>query len=348
MLSCFKENGENQKLKKVTDYKVYHSSNKPLDKNFSYKTEKLFTINDENSENPYISLSVAFDMDSKGNIFILDAKESAVHKYDKDGNFVKKFGRRGQGPGETIDPNFFCIVNDTLYYGGARTQNVVVCDTDGNFVKKIEIPIRNGNPEVPLYFTDNKILAQLFSYNDNTKKARIRIGLFDTKFNIVNLIDDIRGSLKKVYNKMREFTCSKEKIYLAHNSENDYIIDVYNKNGKLEAAIKKDYRKIKFNEFDLKNLNLKKEAKVYKKAITGMFYDNKRNLLFVKRSFERNEENKNKFLVDVFKDNQLLNTVELNIGKNLAGSNGFEQIKIAGDRLYFKNQDLRVYQITEK
>jgi hypothetical protein len=43
-----------------------------------------------------------FDIDSEGNIYVLNGKpvEYFVFKFDRNGRFVKFFGRKGQGPGE--------------------------------------------------------------------------------------------------------------------------------------------------------------------------------------------------------------------------------------------------------
>ncbi|PIE78168.1 MAG: hypothetical protein CSA15_09265, partial [Candidatus Delongbacteria bacterium] len=234
-LSCSKKREIKLNLpQKTRDYKIIHNKNQPLDKDFYYKTEKLFTINSENS-NPYISFPLSFDVDSKGDIFILDSRESIIYKYNRDGKFLKKFGKKGQGPGETVDPSFLCIINDTIYYGGVRTQNIVICSNEGEFIKKIELPIRNGNPEFTTRFNNDKIISQIFSIEKSEGKTRIRVAVFDKEFQLKNLLSDVSFEMGGLPNSLTPFTCSEDKIYVAHNSDNEYAIDIYNRYGELET-----------------------------------------------------------------------------------------------------------------
>jgi len=54
----------------------------------------------EGDENYIFSTPVDVDSDNEGNIYVLDYTECNIKKYDKNGNFIKLFGRKGQGPGE--------------------------------------------------------------------------------------------------------------------------------------------------------------------------------------------------------------------------------------------------------
>ncbi|MBN1271612.1 MAG: hypothetical protein JXB26_05020 [Candidatus Aminicenantes bacterium] len=47
--------------------------------------------------------------DSKGNIFVLDYRESTIKKYDPNGNHIINIGREGQGPGEFENPRAMSI-----------------------------------------------------------------------------------------------------------------------------------------------------------------------------------------------------------------------------------------------
>ncbi len=349
LVSCSQKEQEKIILpQKTADYKVIHNNNQPSDKNFSYKLTKLFTINDREDQESYsndyhISFPRAFDIDSEGNIFVLGAIKAAIYKFDKNGNFLKKFGRKGEGPGETIEPSFFCIVNDTLYYGGAKTQHVVTCDNEGNFIKKIELPFRNSNPEFSEALKNGNILSQIMYGAKSRSEVQLDNLVFDTKFKTKFVLNNSTFKIKEFTNNIRYFTCSDDKIYIAQNSESKYLIDIYNLEGQLEATIEKDYRKIEFKPIDFNKKKLKRKS--YKKSITGLFFDKKRNLLFVKRALERNEENSGKFIVDVFKNNKFIKTIDLGLGKCKDYFNPLLQIKIVGDRLYYKNHELTVYQI---
>ncbi len=76
--------------------------------------------------------------DATGNIFVSDGYgNSRVVKYDKDGNWVKAWGRRGTAPGEFHTPH--SIVADArgnVYVGDRENSRIQVFDADGNFLKQ--------------------------------------------------------------------------------------------------------------------------------------------------------------------------------------------------------------------
>ena len=44
-------------------------------------------------------------VDSESNIYVLDIRNHRLLKFDKEGNFIWKTGRKGQGPGEFRNPS---------------------------------------------------------------------------------------------------------------------------------------------------------------------------------------------------------------------------------------------------
>ncbi len=78
------------------------------------------------------------EVDSKGNLFVLDSQESCIKKFDSKGKHLVTFGREGKGPGEisksyqmVIDPND----NIVIYELGNRRFSYF--DNNGNYIKSI-------------------------------------------------------------------------------------------------------------------------------------------------------------------------------------------------------------------
>jgi DNA-binding beta-propeller fold protein YncE len=74
--------------------------------------------------------------DQAGDIFVSDGYgNSRVVKYDKDGNWVKAWGKRGADPGEFHTPH--SIVADAhgnVYVGDRENHRIQVFDAEGNFL----------------------------------------------------------------------------------------------------------------------------------------------------------------------------------------------------------------------
>ena len=70
-----------------------------------------------------------------GSVFISDGYgNSRVAKFDKEGNFVKAWGERGNGKGDFSTPHSIVIdKNQTLYVADRGNSRIQVFDTDGNF-----------------------------------------------------------------------------------------------------------------------------------------------------------------------------------------------------------------------
>jgi hypothetical protein len=78
------------------------------------------------------------DLDETGNIYILDRKAVHIKVFDRQGNFVRVIGKKGQGPGEfqnlsafQVTPQQQIIVCDT------RSRRVLLFKLDGQFLREL-------------------------------------------------------------------------------------------------------------------------------------------------------------------------------------------------------------------
>ncbi len=73
-----------------------------------------------------------------GEIFVTDGYgNSRVVKFDRDGNFVKSWGSKGNAPGEFNLPHTIVIDKHNLVYVGDReNQRIQIFDLNGNFLKE--------------------------------------------------------------------------------------------------------------------------------------------------------------------------------------------------------------------
>ena len=109
-VSC---NPKNENIKKVSN-----SSPKYVDKKY-VDLEKLYSI-DVTQINMFSKefsrdFGRVIDFDKNNNMYILDEYESTISVFDENGEFVKTFGRKGEGPNEFSRPNILIIKKDKIY-----------------------------------------------------------------------------------------------------------------------------------------------------------------------------------------------------------------------------------------
>ncbi len=73
--------------------------------------------------------------DAAGNIFVADGLGNArVAKFDKDGKFVKSFGKKGTAPGEFSNVRSIAVdAQGNVYAADGGNKRIEVFDNDGNF-----------------------------------------------------------------------------------------------------------------------------------------------------------------------------------------------------------------------
>ncbi len=107
--------------------------------NKKYPVEELkYKIEMEISEDTsqYVFNSISdFAEDKDGNIYMIDAGECNIKKFDKNGNFIKVFSHKGSGPGEIENAVSLIITSDDrLITFDVKRMTFIVFDSDGNFV----------------------------------------------------------------------------------------------------------------------------------------------------------------------------------------------------------------------
>jgi DNA-binding beta-propeller fold protein YncE len=78
-----------------------------------------------------------FAVDSQDNLYVVDAGNQRVQKFDSDGNFISKWGKDGLGNGEFKDPTDIALDSqDNVYVVDAETDSIQKFDSDGNFISR--------------------------------------------------------------------------------------------------------------------------------------------------------------------------------------------------------------------
>jgi hypothetical protein len=363
LTSCSKNSNDikkNHTVKEVDGIKVYHNTNIPSDPSYKIDAKKLFTIegSDDNCTDSLRNFSFIRStvVDSKQNIFIFDQNLSEIKKFNKNGTFVKSFCRLGTGPGELQSGSALLCLNDTLYVRDGSNSKYSIFSINGDFIESF-LPNRLTGPQFVTPVGSDLLITENMEYTpiDNELIVSFDLQLRNSKFELIKSIRKDQGknsdSNTNLLDYVHPFCVGRNNIYVAKISENDYLIDVFDFNGELLYKIRKDFRKViiteeEFKEFAIsQNLTLGANEKIeykvnYKKAIHAMgMFEDKNGYLLVQVPIDRNESNKNDFIVDAFKDGIFINRFKIDIGRGFDFYNSSQQRFFIGNRIYHQNRE---------
>ena len=139
-----------------------------------------------------------------GIMYALDIIAGEVEVYDINGRFLKKFGKKGQGPGEITHPWYLSIsAENEIFILDKSTRSIHVFDSEGIVLKHIDCPSSLGLMDSFIFDSEKNLYIyytlSTFRLNDKEKLNQGIIG--------VNYLSKFNKSLEKL---LDIFTCNYE------------------------------------------------------------------------------------------------------------------------------------------
>ncbi|MFC1564224.1 NHL repeat-containing protein [candidate division KSB1 bacterium] len=134
------------------DFKIVHNGKKgKWGDNPAVSLEFVKKMGDieEVDDNLLFYLPEDIELDSDGNIYILDAGNHRIQKFNSNGNYIRTFGEEGQGPGEYMNPISIDVdPSGNIYIADQGNIRIQVLNPDGT--NKITIPYEDKLGEFKL------------------------------------------------------------------------------------------------------------------------------------------------------------------------------------------------------
>ncbi len=252
------EDGIEVVLNQKEPYKIKNiTSNLILEHEMSIDTER-----DEIVETGLVDIET-FDVDDEGNIFLIRwaSNEDFVYKFDSQGNFVKSFVRRGQGPGEIEWGGSVRYIGDNkLKIKDPSEIRYSIYNTEGEFLRDVRL---NSHINIIKIFDNEKQLVYWQDMSPSGDKHIDHLGLCDSKFENMKEIYVCSFPNSRVAEKVYipryswvEGT-SEEKIFIG-DGEKGYEILVFDLEGNMIRKIKKEYDPVELSEEYINNFNERK------------------------------------------------------------------------------------------
>lgn len=197
-----------------------------VDSKLDIKLNKKFTLEGDGVTSFYEPGGITVDRD--GNIYVADSGNQRVVKFSSEGKFIKRFGTKGQGPGEFLSPWQIAIYNDEVYvYDWGR--NIQRFTLDGAYISGFNL--RGG------IFLDIVIDSDGYIYvcRWTSVEKQSLIEKFDIHGNLIKRfcepIEAQTRPLTLIYNNSKMCIDNHDNIYIAFRYINK--IRKYNSDGEL-------------------------------------------------------------------------------------------------------------------
>ena len=135
-------------------------------------------------------------IDSKDNLYVGETGGIRIQKFDKDLNYIRTIGRKGQGPSEFEICGVFEILRDTLYVMSS-VYYISVLTLDGKEIRRIHVP------RMALAFHVTKSVTFILDYNIfKFRELRLSNRILESKH--LSLYDR-NGVLLKEFGDLKDF-----------------------------------------------------------------------------------------------------------------------------------------------
>jgi 6-bladed beta-propeller len=178
--------------------------------------------------------------DDEGNIYVLDTKDFCVKKFGADGTFLRRFGRRGQGPGEFQYPMTIGIVGQTRLIVSSMSSDFNIFDLDGKYVDHFRLSQYQGI--LPAFMKSDRLVGYSFELDGENSRDNKILKIYDFKGQAQHKFGEpfLLETAQKTWsaNFLQITVDDKDNIFVAFLNQNR--IEKYSGTGRLILSINRD------------------------------------------------------------------------------------------------------------
>jgi len=212
------------------------------------------------------------DVDAQGNIFVLDWGDVDFKVFAPDGRLLRKFGKKGQGPGEFDTPASFDLGADgRIFLLSGRQNQLIILDGDGKYVSNFRVDGFCSDVRVDgrsrIYYTqmvrpelgggeEYKLLQnrKVLFRSDEIGRERTNLGEYPDVSMMVKMLKVGGGVASQSMTSRESYTTSwlvgpNDRVYIGYNK--DYLLDVYDADWKLLFRFGREFTPVRHPEYEL-------------------------------------------------------------------------------------------------
>jgi hypothetical protein len=193
-----KEPEFNAEVKKIgsVSYITNPSFSKMLPK--EYKLEEKMAIGNDIDENYIFIRPIKLDIDDIGNIYVFENRKCEVRIFDKKGKFLKKIGKKGQGPSEILSASDMVVdeKNNIIHILDRENLKILRFNQDGKLESEFKVKV--DSPEQLFVDQQGYYLINNYFYDDN-KYQKYKFYKYNFSGKILKNSKDFIASNKKLF-----------------------------------------------------------------------------------------------------------------------------------------------------
>lgn len=264
ILSACKKPVDKARVEIIDGIEYIHNTETPMypDKTVTF-VEDLSIGGEDEKGNIILFRPQRFIVNQNENIYISDDHDLVIKVFDPNGKYLRAIGRKGEGPGEFKSIQSHAFLPDgrllVMDYSAHRSS---FFDPSGNLIESYQWKKRLSQ----LHFVTNSsyIVNEYIYVEDKSSRRRI---LWVKEYNfegneICSFGEFVQSKTKQVREGNRSvmmgvphspesiFAADQNRQYLYHCLNNNYIIEVYDKSGKVFRKIDRLYETLPFTSKD--------------------------------------------------------------------------------------------------
>jgi hypothetical protein len=126
------------KIETENGVKVIKNPAESLYGEIKLELEEDLSIGNEEDENYLFYRAGDIQVDTDGNIYVLDSGNHRLQVFDKDGKYLRTIGKRGQGPGEFNAPSSLQLDDETgnIFVKDNMLRKIIIFEKQGKYIDK--------------------------------------------------------------------------------------------------------------------------------------------------------------------------------------------------------------------
>ncbi len=167
------------------------NADKPLKGEWDFKPAKEWEIDSAGSD--VFGIPANMQISDENYLYVYDRENKRNYIFDSNGNFIKTFGAKGQGPGEARDQSSFFLVDDKLLI--VDVGRIHYFRLDGTYLHSVVNSLYSRRPV--LFLSEHEFLAvPLGVFEAPDFKAQIkRINLESSKETVIANFEIFEGGI---------------------------------------------------------------------------------------------------------------------------------------------------------